>query len=601
MSDTSSLSRLTVVVLKDKLRQCGLPVSGKKAQLVERLANYYQQTNNSTVQSNTTTVKKATTPKKAKATPKKTLLYNEAELSPIRKFPSNSFNNAPQSFQFDIQQQNNNSPVKKEEKQTTFEPDLNNFSIYSSTRTFNESIVENKPLHFILPIVGTEDTEEKLIELFKNNLILQNEYEQRLKIIQEQKNIKTESPTNLTMKKTENFINFNDYKQWKQAISKNDTKSLDKQIKIILKSLQSIKEEGTNVAHQEQLERISKMIKKLQLEQIKQLSLDSIIKQLTSYVKLFTNENFLKPIISCISSLSVYLPVRKSFSPCIQRILDLLSFQIENSNGIYSNEMTVELCYCLRMLIRTSATFKELQDDVKKKCFQVTIYFCRQRLSHPSILDSCLRCLSIICNSTFGNESFMEFIYKNDKYFLESIFIHLSHSTISVVIASVLCFINIASLSDENVDKLIQFGILDKIHSIVRYYFFDHSDDAQELVRECYFCISNFAGGTTNQVKICLQRGILSTLLSQYPDGSESIKKEMLWCLSNFFLSNCDSSFFDDIRVFSVSLSMLQDPDVSDADMGQLRKGLNIAKNDIFPNLTNLIDHPLYDNLMEML
>jgi hypothetical protein len=37
--ESSDLSTLTVVVLKEKLRKAGLPVSGRKAELVERLIN----------------------------------------------------------------------------------------------------------------------------------------------------------------------------------------------------------------------------------------------------------------------------------------------------------------------------------------------------------------------------------------------------------------------------------------------------------------------------------------------------------------------------------------------------------------------------------
>lgn len=37
-SDASDLSKLTVVQLKDRLREAGLPVSGKKSELIERLS-----------------------------------------------------------------------------------------------------------------------------------------------------------------------------------------------------------------------------------------------------------------------------------------------------------------------------------------------------------------------------------------------------------------------------------------------------------------------------------------------------------------------------------------------------------------------------------
>jgi len=551
--DAASLSKQTVVVLKQKLRDHKLPVSGRKAELVRRLADFYAEQNKSCAGS------EVVVPQTLKAKPK----------------VSNNVATLPKPVE-----------VTWGSKETVCFDE--SYSLYVEP--------EKNSLHFVLPVVGETDNEKSLLELYQSGFIPEQEYQTRLQLLRNKPNFYASTLCsdlqNMSIDGDQDLITAKDYKVWRLTIKEENNQMIVQMIERMSKILRS-NANLNSIQYEEQVERICTMLRKLRLPQFELTQVHSLFSIVSSVLALSKQETILLQILQTLSTLGS-LNCRqmnvKLLTSNIEQLLLLVEEQIR-AGANFSMEVTKHVAAALQRLIK-SYNLKILSGVQKGRLISILLTLCKD-YKQPNLLGSSLLCLSSVCYDAPTLD-----VVSKHPYFLELLHVHLSSSNWEVLNGAVAVCINLASGTDEIMDSIIQIGILDRIVALLRQHFLSDSQEAKNFVKECYFCLSNFAGGNTKQVELFLDRDVIDLLVSQYSSATSEIKREMLWCLSNIMLSGARPEYYEDERIFLVALEMLQDPNMSDSDGEQLRKGLHSAKN-ILPQLG--FDHPSIATLLELL
>ena len=587
-------SKFTVEQLKSELRKLSLPVSGRKAVLVERYKAAV-----STNETTTTAASKKVTKKIIPTKPIKKEIYSddsdeeeeeeeaprrpkakETKKPPLKKIiPTRPIKKEIYSDNSDEEEEEPPKPLFAAQKK-----DFGSNPVAWSyddglKRKLEDEIPEKAEIRInsrANNIIGNKENENTLKNLLSQGFITENEYQQRLGSL----NVDITEISSLTSKLNNVAVGQTRVltpkliAEWQALVEASaDAISYHKHMPAVMQTLKEVNENSLLAI--ENFEKACSLLASLYNDDCSGLSkyFAEMVDALIAVFRTVHQRNYLIAASSVIDKFGY----SRDFKQAIINKNIFVECMALTEKFKSDWAVVYSLCTVVRRLTIASPKYSNKWELLQFLC-DLLIHGDQ----NPKLLNEILWAIS----SIIFDLSLLDQFFKIP-FILEQLCALFDVPVCSHAVSRI--YVNISAGPDSATTKLIEVGVLDAVVSAIR--MTADQERKSEFLKDCWYFVGNVAGVNDISVfKSFLDLQIVPIITNKIVSAPTSVQDQIIWCIANLFLfsdiSYSPSSYFEDISLFTALLQVLHEEAIEEGSLSHFRKALGSFKTNILPQLS---------------